>query len=116
MGVIKNGGKQPPAQENRERLVTIFGALSDPTRLEMLELILQRGEIACSEFDQRFQLAKSTISYHAKILNAAGLIETRRDGRFYFYRPIAEALDEHLPGLREQLRPQPLVARPSNAA
>jgi DNA-binding transcriptional ArsR family regulator len=88
----------------RERLVTIFGALSDPTRLDMLQLILHRGEVGCVEFDQRFPLSKSTISYHTKILNAAGLIETRREGRFFFYRPVKSALEEALPGLAEQLR------------
>ena len=67
----------------RERLTTIFAALSDPTRMEMLEMIVDRGEVGCSEFDDHFPLSKSTISYHTKLLNAAGLIETRREGRFF---------------------------------
>jgi DNA-binding transcriptional ArsR family regulator len=89
--------------ERRERLVTIFSALSDPTRVEMLELILRNGEVGCSEFDRRFPLSKSTISYHTKILNAAGLITTRRDGRFFSYRPVLALLDEQLPCLVDRL-------------
>jgi DNA-binding transcriptional ArsR family regulator len=94
------------AQDRREWLVTIFGALSDPTRVEMLEMILDCGEIGCSQFDEHFPLAKSTISYHTKILNAAGLIETRREGRFFFYSPRVEEVEAHFPGLLDQLRGQ----------
>jgi DNA-binding transcriptional ArsR family regulator len=89
--------------EKRERLVTIFGALSDPTRMEMLEMIIERGEVGCSEFDEHFPLAKSTISYHTKILNAAGLIETRRDGRWFFYKPRLDDLEREFPGIATQL-------------
>jgi DNA-binding transcriptional ArsR family regulator len=88
----------------RERLTTIFAALSDPTRMEMLEMIVDRGEVGCSEFDEHFPLSKSTISYHTKLLNAAGLIETRREGRFFFYRPRLEELEEQFPALAAQLR------------
>ena len=94
---------EPELSERRERLVTIFSALSDPTRVEMLELIIRRGEVGCAEFDVRFPLSKSTISHHTKILKAAGLIETRREGRFFFYRPLLERLEENLPGLVERL-------------
>ena len=87
----------------RERLVTIFAALSDPTRMEMLEMIVEHGEIGCAEFDVHFPLSKSTISYHTKLLNAAGLIETRREGRFFFYRPKLDELEEEFPGLAAQL-------------
>src|SRR6266536_5576720 len=87
----------------RERLVTIFGALSDPTRMEMLEMIVERGEIGCAEFDEHFPLSKSTISYHTKLLNAAGLIETRREGRYFFYRARLDELEGEFPRLAAQL-------------
>jgi DNA-binding transcriptional ArsR family regulator len=90
--------------ENRERLVAICGALSDPTRMEMLEEIVRKGEVGCSEFDQRFPLSKSTLSYHAKILNAAGLIETRREGRFFYYRPVLEVIESEMPGLIQRMQ------------
>jgi DNA-binding transcriptional ArsR family regulator len=94
----------PGAADRRERLLTVFGALSDSTRMEMFELIVRRGEVGCAEFDERFALSKSTLSYHAGILHAAGLIETRRDGRFFFYRPLLERLEDDVPGLADRLR------------
>jgi DNA-binding transcriptional ArsR family regulator len=87
----------------RERLTQIFGALSDPTRMEMLEMITERGEVGCSEFEEHFPLSKSTISYHTKLLNAAGLIQTERKGRFFFYRPRLDELEEQFPALAAQL-------------
>lgn len=51
----------------------------------------------------RARSSKSTISYHTKILNAAGLIETRREGRYFHYRPVRNELDEELPGLADRL-------------
>jgi len=83
--------------------VTVFSALSDPTRMEMLDMIIGREEVGCAEFDDHFPLSKSTISYHTKILNAAGLIETRREGRLFFYRPNLEELRAEFPALVAQL-------------
>ena len=98
MGVTQNRNAT-----RRERLTTIFAALSDPTRMEMLEMIVEQGEVGCSEFEEHFPLSKSTISYHTKLLNAAGLIQTERRGRFFFYRPRLEELEEQFPGLASQL-------------
>ena len=88
----------------REQISTIFSALSDPTRMEMFVEILRQGEVGCAVFDERFPLSKSTISYHTKILSAAGLIETRRDGRFFYYRPSVARLEREVPHLARLLR------------
>jgi DNA-binding transcriptional ArsR family regulator len=87
----------------QERLATIFSALSDPTRMQMYTMILADEEVACSLLDTVFPLSKSTISYHTKILNAAGLIETRRVGRYFYYRAVRDELDQELPGLADRL-------------
>jgi len=70
----------------------------------MVEQILRRGEVGSEEFGERFGLARSTVSYHAKVLASAGLITTRREGRFFFYRPVVEALEGAMPGLARQLK------------
>jgi DNA-binding transcriptional ArsR family regulator len=74
-----------------EEIVTIMSALGDPTRMTIVERTISQDlvneEVACWELDESLDLAKSTISYHTKILQAAGLIQTRREGRFFYYRP-----------------------------
>ena len=76
-----------------EYLSTLLEALSDPTRLRIVEMTLAQGEVACSELDDLLGVAKSTISYHVKILSAAGLIHTERQGRFFRYSPTGRAAD-----------------------
>jgi len=88
-----------PDVDTNEFLVTLLEALSDTSRLRIVELALEHGEVACSELDETLGLAKSTISYHTKILNAAGLIRTERDGRFFRYA-ATELADELLSSLK----------------
>lgn len=79
--------------KSHEEIVTIMSALGDPTRMSIVERAISQDlineEVACWELDESLDLAKSTISYHTKILQAAGLIQTRREGRFFYYRPTA---------------------------
>jgi len=97
--------------EPNEFLVTLLEALSDTTRLRIVELTLERGEVPCAELDETFGLAKSTISYHTKILNAAGLIHTEREGRFFRYGATKLA-EEVLSSLRDLAPRAPCTAEP----
>jgi len=71
----------------------VFQALSDPTRREILRLLRQRamsaGEIAAS-----FDLARSTLSGHFKILKHAGLIVPERDGTTIVYSLNLSAVEQ----------------------
>jgi len=66
-------------------LLRITKALADPNRVRVL-LALQRGELCVCQISELFQLAPSTISKHLSILHNAGLIESRKDERWVFYR------------------------------
>lgn len=86
---------------DHEFLTTMLDALGDSTRLTIVEAVVERGEIACSELDSMLGPSKSTISYHTKLLSSAGLIHTERDGRFFRYTPtkLAENVISTLKGL-----------------
>ncbi len=83
--------------------MTVLEALGDTTRLTILETAIAHGSVACSVLDDMLGLAKSTISYHTKILSAAGLIHTEREGRFFRYTPTTLA-NEALPALKDLVR------------
>ncbi|WP_020520885.1 ArsR/SmtB family transcription factor [Catelliglobosispora koreensis] len=77
----------------------IFKALADPTRRKILDELTDRNgqtlfEI-CSRLAMKHQLASSrqAISQHLDLLEGAGLIETRREGRFKFHYINAEPLE-----------------------
>ena len=65
--------------------VKILDALSDPTRLELLEY-LSHGERCVCEILPAFQRSQSTISKHLNILHEAGILERKIDGKRTLYR------------------------------
>jgi len=65
---------------------TVFQALADPIRWQIVQLMAATDELACVTLETTLPIAKSTISYHIKILHNAELIDVRKDGRNYHYR------------------------------
>ncbi len=64
--------------------VKILNALSDPTRLELLEF-LSSGERCVCEILPAFQRSQSTVSKHLNILHEAGILERKVDGKRTLY-------------------------------
>jgi ArsR family transcriptional regulator len=71
----------------------LFHALSDATRLSILEM-LRGGERCVCELQDELGAAQSRLSFHLRVLKDAGLITDRREGRWAYYRIVPEALDE----------------------
>ena len=84
------------------RAAELFHALSDQTRLEILEE-LKDGERCVCELTDQLQSGQSRLSFHLRVLKDARLIIDRRDGRWMYYSVNAEALDE-LDGLVDSFR------------
>jgi ArsR family transcriptional regulator, arsenate/arsenite/antimonite-responsive transcriptional repressor len=63
---------------------SVFRALSDPTRREILRLLRKRAMTAGEIFDE-FSLARSTLSGHFNILKNAGLIVAEKNGTSIVY-------------------------------
>lgn len=85
---------------NPTRLARWFHALSDETRLRILEL-LQRGECCVCDLQDSVGAAQSRLSFHLKVLRDAGLVIDRRQGRWNFYSLRPEVLDEIAAYLQE---------------
>jgi ArsR family transcriptional regulator len=62
----------------------IFKALSDPTRLKIIEL-LEKREICACEFAPLTKKAQPTVSQHLRILETAGIIKSRKEGKMILY-------------------------------
>lgn len=76
-----------------ERAARLFHALSDGTRLSILER-LRCGERCVCDLTDALDAAQSRLSFHLKVLKDAGLVTDRRDGRWMYYTLNAEALTE----------------------
>lgn len=62
----------------------IFKALSDTTRLEILEMIKSKELCACHIL-KRFNITQPTLSYHMKILKDGGIINCTKKGSWMHY-------------------------------
>ena len=67
-------------------LTQVFDALSDPTRLAIVERLLRRGELAAGALAEPFAISKPAISRHLRVLEEAGVIERRIDRQWRRYR------------------------------
>jgi ArsR family transcriptional regulator, arsenate/arsenite/antimonite-responsive transcriptional repressor len=85
------------------RAVQLFHALSDDTRLEIIQL-LQDGERCVCELQDSLNAAQSRLSFHLKVLKDAGLVADRREGRWSYYELSRDAFDEAA-ALLKDLRP-----------
>jgi len=67
--------------------IRLFSALSDETRLRLF-FALRHGELCVCQLTALLELAPSTISKHLSLLRDAGLLASRKKGRWVYYRMI----------------------------
>ncbi len=60
-------------------------ALGEPKRLQALGLLAQ-GELCLCNLTEALGLSSSTVSNHMAVLKRAGLVETRKEGRWMYFR------------------------------
>jgi DNA-binding transcriptional ArsR family regulator len=64
---------------------TLARAVADETRLRLL-MLLQPQELCACQIVEVFDLANSTVSKHLSLLKQAGLLVSRKSGRWIYYR------------------------------
>lgn len=63
---------------------SLFKALADPTRREVLKR-LQAGPATAGALAEEFPQAKATLSHHFSVLKNAGLVRSERQGQHVVY-------------------------------
>ena len=76
-----------------ERAIELFHALSDETRLQIIEL-LQKGECCVCELTDTLETAQSRLSFHLRVLRDAGIVRDRKEGRWVYYELEPDAFEE----------------------
>lgn len=83
----------PLPETEREQLVGMFKALSDPTRFDIFRLVAAQEEPICAcDVVDRFAVSQPTISHHMKVLRDAGLVTVSRRGVWAYYAADARGL------------------------
>ncbi|MEG5001716.1 ArsR/SmtB family transcription factor [Microcoleus sp. B4-D4] len=118
--MLKNSTTAPdhiPQREISEKLVSAgFHALSDPLRIQILELLREQELCVCDLCD-RLSVPQPKLSFHLKALKDAALVRSRQEGRWIYYSlNLAQflALEQYLSEYRRFS--QILPARPCSDA
>lgn len=107
----ENGRGEPFTDERVEELTALGRAISDPIRVRMLGMMAAGREccpmpesgvpeedkdagLCVCEFENRFGMGQSKVSYHMKKLKEAGLVREERRGRWNYYSIDEAAVEE----------------------
>ena len=75
----------------------VFGAIADPTRRRLIQLLSESEELPLHELTTQFEIGRTAVSKHLTILKEAGLVLDRKVGRETRFRlnplPLREIQD-----------------------
>ena len=95
--------------ESQKSFDRVLQAITDPTRRRILQ-VLKKGDpsgkhtgLCASDIEMKIHLSQPTISHHMAVLQKAGLVETRKEGLWRWYRRNEGALNAFTRRLRRSL-------------
>jgi DNA-binding transcriptional ArsR family regulator len=86
-------------------LNTLFKALNDQTRRDILEM-LKEHDMTAGDIADKFNISKPSISHHLDLLRQAGLVVSVKEGQFIFYSLNTTVMDEILKWIMQFKSPQ----------
>ena len=72
----------------------LWSAIGDPSRRQVLDLLVNNGEVSASWLAGRVPFTRQAVSKHLVVLERAGLISRRKQGREVLYLVEADRLDQ----------------------
>jgi len=81
-------------------MLICFRALSDPIRLDVIELLRDR-EMCVGDICVALKIAQPKLSFHLRVLRESGLLQTRQQGRWIYYRINQNKFQAVMESLRE---------------
>ena len=72
----------------------MFGALADPTRRNILELLASSGELTATALYEHFPVSPQAVSQHLKVLREAHLVEMEKRAQKHVYRLNPQTLSQ----------------------
>ena len=72
----------------------LWSAIGDPSRRQVLDLLVSNGEVSASWLAGRVPFSRQAVSKHLVVLERAGLISRRKQGKEVLYQVEADRLDQ----------------------
>ncbi|MDX1416621.1 MAG: metalloregulator ArsR/SmtB family transcription factor [Candidatus Promineifilaceae bacterium] len=101
-------------EEEIMRTTAVFKALSDPNRLRIFAELMA-GDTCNCELKEKLGLAPNLLSHHLKVLESAGLVNSRRDvvdGRWIYYTADRHHINAWHQWLADFFNPMRICSRP----
>ena len=72
----------------------LWSAIADPSRRRVLDLLVSNGEVSASWLAGRVPFSRQAVSKHLAVLETAGLVSRRKQGREVLYQVQDDRLDQ----------------------
>jgi DNA-binding transcriptional ArsR family regulator len=82
----------------------LWAAVADPSRRRVLDLLVQQGEASASALAGQVPFTRQAVSKHLVVLEEAGLVAHRKQGREVLYRVDVDRLDQASRAMAEVAR------------
>src|SRR6202022_519817 len=82
----------------------LWVAIAEPSRRRVLDLLVRRGEASASWLARQVPFSRQAVSKHLVVLEQAGLITRRKQGREVLYQVDAQRLDQATRAMAELAR------------
>jgi DNA-binding transcriptional ArsR family regulator len=88
---------------DNQTAVTLLSSIANEARLEIFRLLVQAGSngLAAGAISEALKIPNSTLSFHLKELNHAGLIHAKQVSRFIYYSADYAAMNHLMAYLTE---------------
>lgn len=86
-----------------KRTIAVLKACSDSNRLRTLGALLDHHELCACQITELLEISGATVSRHLSLLINAGLLESRKEGRWVFYHLHKDADDSFIKWLKNEL-------------
>jgi DNA-binding transcriptional ArsR family regulator len=83
-----------PAQMPPQADDELWSAIAEPSRRQVLDLLVRNGEVSASWLAERVPFSRQAVSKHLVVLERSGLISRRKQGREVLYQVEAGRLDQ----------------------
>lgn len=93
-----------PHKNSESCLDAFCHALCERNRLDILNLLYEQRELTCKDLERYFDFSGSTAYHHLSIMNRAGLVQTRSEGKTLFYSIDKQFINEVIEFLKKYIR------------
>ena len=79
----------------------LWPVIADPSRRRVLDLVVSNGDVSASWLARRVPFSRQAVSKHLVVLERAGLVSRRKQGREVLYQIEADRLDQAIQAMAE---------------